>query len=105
MLTAIRSSIRAYLGTDAIPRMEQEMATAKAQLEQLNTKVDDLIADVRAARDTLAQERENLTTGGQAAFDTLSAKVDAFDAEVGDADGSDTVTPPAPVEPENPNNF
>lgn len=76
-------------------RLEIAMATAREQLDQLSAKVDDLVADVRAALDALRAERENLTPDGQAAFDTLAAKVDAFDAEVGDADGSDNPQPPA----------
>ena len=38
----------------------------------------------------LVAERDNLGAEGQAALDELTAKVEAFDAEVGDADGSDT---------------
>ena len=74
-------------------RLEQKMATAKQQLDTLNTKVDDLVADVRAALDTLRGERDNLNPDAQAALDSLAAKVDAFDSEVGDADGSDTPPP------------
>lgn len=73
----------------------ETMATETEQLNALGAKVDDLIADVRAALAALSAERDNLGPDGQAALDTLSAKVDAFDAEVGDADGSDT----PPVEP------
>lgn len=71
-----------------------QMATAAEQLNALSAKVDDLVADVRALVDQLEAERENLTEAGQAALDALVAKVDAFDAEIGDADGSDN--PPAP---------
>lgn len=69
------------------------MATAAEQLNALNVKLDDLIADVQAALATLNAERENLTTPGQAALDSITAKVAAFDAEIGDADGSDTPVP------------
>lgn len=75
------------------------MATAKEQLNVLSTKVDDLVADVRAAKEALEADRENLSTEGQQALDDLTAKVDAFDAEIGDADSSDTTAPtpePAP---------
>ncbi|WP_147457244.1 hypothetical protein [Micromonospora pisi] len=73
------------------------MATAAEQINELSTKLDDLIADVRAALATLTEERENLTETGQAALDSLNAKVAAFDAEIGDADGSENppVEPPA----------
>lgn len=73
--------------------MEAFMATAAEQLTALTAKVDDVIADVRAALAILAADRENLSESGQAALDALDAKVTAFDTEVGDADGSDT--PPA----------
>lgn len=73
------------------------MATAAEQLNELSAKVDDLVADVRALVDQLEAERENLTEAGQAALDGLVAKVDAFDAEIGDADGSDTPPEPEPV--------
>lgn len=78
-----------------IARMEQHMATAAEQINALTAKVDDLVNDVRAALSPLGAERENLTADGQAALDTLTAKVDAFDVEVGDADGSDS----PPTEP------
>ena len=79
-------------------RMEMAMATAKQQLDDLTSRFDDFTGDVRAALDTLTQERENLTPDGQAALDNLNAKLAAADAEVGDADGSDT-----PAEPTDPN--
>jgi len=66
-----------------------EMANAREQIEGLNAKLDDIVGDVRAFRVAAEADRENLSPEAQAAFDSLSAKVDAFDAEVGDADGSD----------------
>lgn len=71
------------------------MASEVEQLTALSAKVDDLIADVRAAVELLEADRANFSEPGQEAFDALAAKVAAFDAEVGDADGSDT---PPPVE-------
>lgn len=87
-----------------IYRQETRMATAAQQIDALSTKFDDLASDVRAAVATLSAERENLTADGQAAVDRLSAKVAAFDTEIGDADGSDTATPgnDTPAEPEQP---
>lgn len=80
-----------------IQRLENLMATEAEQLNAMSAKVDDLVADVRAALEILRAERDNLGPDGQAAFDALDAKLAAFDAEIGDADGSDT--PPAePVE-------
>ncbi|MEU7978232.1 hypothetical protein AB0B63_06840 [Micromonospora sp. NPDC049081] len=90
----VRSNLRDDTQQQQLDRMEQTMATAAEQLNTLTTKVDDVMADVRAALDTLRQDRENLSDAGQAAFDNLSAKVDAFDTEIGDADGSDTPTEP-----------
>lgn len=82
-----------------IYRQEKLMATAAEQINTLAAKVDDIAADFRALRDAMNAERENLTPDGQAALDAANAKLDAFDTEVGDADGSDT---PAPAEPEQP---
>lgn len=79
--------------TPQLDRMEARMATEAEQITAMSAKVDDLVSDVRAALDILRAERDNLGEAGQAAFDALSAKVEAFDAEVGDADGSDEPEP------------
>lgn len=93
-LDRIRRDIRNLLEIPiALNRLEIIMANLREQLDTLSTKVDDLIADVRAA----------LNDGSQEALDALSAKLDAFDAEVGDADGSDAAAPvDAPVDPTEP---
>jgi len=78
---------------NTLNRMEAHMANEAEQITALSAKVDDVISDVRAALAILTAERDNLGAEGQAALDALSAKVDAFDAEVGDADGSDAVAP------------
>ena len=78
-----------------IAELKEILMNETEQLTALSAKVDDLVADVRAALEILRAERDNFGAEGQAAFDELSAKVDAFDTEVGDADGSDT---PPPVE-------
>ncbi|WBB94205.1 hypothetical protein [Verrucosispora sp. WMMC514] len=99
----VRSNLRDDTLNRRITRMEKHMATAAEQLEALHGKVDDVIADVRAALDILRADRENLTEAGQAALDSLNAKVEAFDVEIGDADNSDT--PPVeepPVDPGEP---
>lgn len=81
----------------ALAHLEQIAMATKAEtldaLAALDVKVTDLIADVRAALATLANEG-GIGPEGQAAIEALTAKVDAFDAEVGDADGSDV--PPTP---------
>ncbi len=81
-------------------RLECLMATATEQLNELSTKVDDLIADVRAALEVINND-DDLSADAQAALDGLNAKIDAFDTEVGDADGSDTPVEPEPTEPQN----
>jgi uncharacterized coiled-coil protein SlyX len=73
-----------------LAHMGEMMATAAEQITALGTKIDDIAADFRAFRDAMTAERENLTQAGQDALDAATAKIDAFDAEVGDADGSDT---------------
>jgi hypothetical protein len=88
----IEAAVRAVL----TPLLEEHTMSEAELIGALDAKVTDLIADVRAALAALAADRDNLGPDGQAALDTLTAKVDAFDAEVGDGDGSDT--PPAPVE-------
>lgn len=97
MLSRLRCAVQQWSGVAdlnrILTRLERNMATAAEQLNDLSTKFDDLVNDVRAALAALAAERENLTTTGQAALDTLTAKVDAFDTEVGDADGSDNPPP------------
>lgn len=80
-----------------LEQLETKMANEAEQINALSAKVDDLVADVRAALDILRAERDNFGTEGQAAFDSLVAKVDAFDAEVGDADSSDTPAEPTDV--------
>jgi hypothetical protein len=69
-------------------KLGKDMATATEQLTALSAKVDDLVADVRAALAVI--NGDTLSTEAQAALDGVNAKLDAFDAEVGDADGSDT---------------
>jgi uncharacterized coiled-coil protein SlyX len=87
--TTLRRIIREEIHT-----LEELMATEAEQITALDTKVTDLISDVRAALAALEADRDNLGPDGQAALDTLTAKIDAFDTEVGDADGSDTPPPP-----------
>jgi uncharacterized coiled-coil protein SlyX len=90
----VSNPLRDLLGITAlerrIERTERKMAKAKDQLDALNAKVDDLVADVRAALDKLTADRDNLNPDAQEALDSLAAKIDAFDSEVGDADSSDT---------------
>lgn len=93
----IRTIVAAGLAAALTP-LEEAMATEAEQLNALSVKVDDLIADVRAALAALEADRDNLGPDGQAALDSLTAKLAAFDAEVGDADGSDAPEPETPAE-------
>lgn len=100
----LRDVIRAYLGTDRIPPLEELMATAAEQISQLGTKIEnlgsvttDIASDFAAFRAAMEAERETLSASGQAALDDANAKADAaaaklaeLDVAVGDADGSDT---------------
>jgi uncharacterized coiled-coil protein SlyX len=91
----MRDWIRRYLGTrqilNHIADLEERMATATEQLTALSGKVDDLISDVRAALAVIGED--NLSEAAQGELDKLTAKVEAFDTEVGDADRSDETIP------------
>lgn len=80
------------------------MTTQAEAFEAVAAKIDDIKADFTALLEQLAAERENLTEAGQAALDTLTAKVDALDLAVGDGDGSDTPDEPVdePADPDAP---
>ena len=79
--------------TTRLDALEAIVATAAEQITALAAKVDDIAADFAALVAALAAERENLTEAGQAALDAATAKLDALDVAVGDADGSDTPEP------------
>lgn len=91
-------------------RLEIEMAKATEQLTALNAKFDglqfqftDFVNDVRQA--LTAINADTLSPTAQAQLDQLMSKTDALavqlasaDAEVGDADGSDTPVVEEPTE-------
>lgn len=83
-----------FLGIDRVlnhlHRLENLMATATEQLNQLNAKVDDIAADVQV----LATKSGQLDAEGQAALDRLTGKLSDLDVQVGDQDGSDTPASP-----------
>jgi len=81
VLAGIRTELR---------KLGHHMATEAEALAALSAKLDTFMADVRAALAVIAGPDNTLGPDGQAALDALNAKVDAFEAEVGDADGSDT---------------
>ncbi len=102
-LFTLITDLRTYVGAhqrilSALHRLEHQMATATEQLTTLNTKVDTLITDVRAALKVI--NNDTLSDTAQAELDGLSAKLDAFDTEVGHPAGSDT--PTVPVDPGTP---
>lgn len=101
-----REAIRSFLGINTllnmvsdltslpyrISRMEDNMARAKEQLDALSGKVDTMIGEVRSELQVLKDQQGNLDADGQAALDSIVAKVDAFTSEV-------DVTPAPDTEP------
>src|SRR5688572_27234548 len=75
-----------------LQRMELLMASETEVLGTISTKLTALIADVRAL---LVSERAQLSDEGREQADNIVGALDAFAAEIGDADGSDV---PPPVE-------
>lgn len=87
-----------------LTKLEQLMTTQAEAFAAIGARIDDIKADFAALLEQLAAERESLSEAGQAALDELTAKVDALDVAVGDADGSDTppAEPPAEEPPAEP---
>lgn len=99
----LRNRARAYLGTGAIPRMENHMASVKAELEQFRTSFADFRSDLDARLDQLLAAQGEFAPDAQVIFDGIKADLASADSKVGDADGSDTVVPPVePADPETP---
>ncbi len=73
----------------ATSRMEITMARETDALNDIKAKLADVHDDVRAKLD---QVRAELSPEGQQAIDEVAQALEAFDAEIGDADGSDTPT-------------
>lgn len=89
----VRSNLRDPELHARLDRMETAMANEAEQLNTVLSKLTDVHADVRAKLD---QVRGELSPEGQAKLDEVTAALDNFDQEIGDADGSDT---PAPSDP------
>ncbi|MET0701668.1 MAG: hypothetical protein ABWY93_18615 [Mycobacterium sp.] len=70
------------------------MATEAEQLNVIKSKLSDVHADVKARLDAV---RAELSPEGAAALDEVVAALDTFDAEIGDADGSDVPAAPGQV--------
>ncbi len=97
------TALRRVLGTDVLTEMRFDMASAAEQLNALNDRLDDLVRDVRANTEILQTKAGQLDEEGQAALDRLSSNIASFDAEVGDADGSDKLeTVEIPADDRNP---
>jgi hypothetical protein len=75
--------------------MEIHMANEVEQLNAIKARLVDVHDDVKAR---LEQVRGEVSAEGQTALDEVVAAIDNFDAEIGDADGSDT-PPVDPTEP------
>lgn len=73
-----------------ITRLEQLMANETVVLGAISAKLDAIFADVRAL---LVSERAQLSDEGQVQADNIVGALDAFAAEIGDADGSETPPP------------
>lgn len=78
------------------------MANEVEQLDEIKTKLADVHGDVKAKLD---QVRAEVSPEGQTALDEIKAALDNFDAEVGDADGSDNPVVTEPVTDEEGNTF
>lgn len=89
---------------DLLVTLGEHMATAKQQLDELQTKFNDTSADVRARLEQLNTKVDQLTAqlgelpaDAQATLDSIKADLQQLDEAVGDADGSDTPTEPEPT--------
>lgn len=72
-------------------RMERMMSAELDALNEIKAKLADLLDDVKARLDVVAGE---LSAEGKSEVESIKDSIDAFHAEIGDADGSDT--PEAP---------
>jgi len=85
--------------------LEAFMTEANDQLVELKVQLADTSADILAKLDQLTAQLGSLPEDAQATLDDIKAQVATLDTTVGDADGSDAVTPPVepptetPVEP------
>lgn len=77
-------------------RMEIIMSQETDALHELIAKVTDLHDDVKARINVAAGE---LSAEGKSEMDKVTAAIDAFQAEIGDANGSDNEAPPVEETP------
>lgn len=71
-------------------KLESMMSEELDALTEIKTKLDDLLDDVKARWNVLAGE---LSAEGKTEAASINEAIDAFQAEIGDADGSDNETP------------
>jgi hypothetical protein len=76
-----------------LKQMEKTMTQEVDALNEVKAKLVDLHEDVIARLNVAAGE---LSAEGKAEISSITDAITAFDAEIGDADGSDT--PPQPVD-------
>ncbi len=79
---------RQKLALKMLTRMEKTMADLKTRFDNLNSRIEDIKADVKALREAL-DRADQLSPEAEAALASLEANVGTLDTEVGDADGSD----------------
>lgn len=84
----------------ALRRMENTMSAEVDALNEIKTKLADVHDDVKARLDVVAGE---LSAEGKNQVEAIKSALDSFDAEIGDADGSEAPpVEPAPVDPSTP---
>lgn len=88
--SSIRDRVRAWLGTEHLPRLEKLVTDALTELTELKGDLASYTDDVSAKLDQLLAAQGALTPEAQTVFDELKAAVAEAHAKVGDADGSDT---------------
>jgi len=86
--------IHIHVHLDALTDLVTQVSTIKElvmteadAINALTAKFDSFAADVRALVAAAAVVRDQLGPDGQTALDSLTAKLDALDVEVGDQDG------------------
>ncbi len=76
-----------------ITTLEEQMSNASEQIDAITGRFEDFVNDVNAELNILREHAGNLDVEAQGALDRLSAKLQAADAVIGDADGSEAIDP------------
>lgn len=77
-------------------RMETIMSAEVDALNEIKTRLADIHDDVKARLDVVAGE---LSEEGKSEVEAIKSALDSFDAEIGDADGSETPPVDEPADP------